>query len=190
MKKNSYLLNDGLLACILIIAILVVGELIKNGPSLAVIGLIFPLIGLLLIYSAVRQFLIWRKFKGTWLEISPNPGKLGDELRCTIYLPPSIKPNSRIRCKLCCKKSETSGSGKSRSTQINEIWAKETSVMIERAPRRDGFNFCTAKFSSEENLSPSSDDGANPKYYWQLELNSELDGVDLEITFDLPMFGS
>lgn len=162
---------------------LVVGEFNKgNAPAL--LGLMFPVVGLGLIAWAVHKTLAWRRFGETPLNMDPYPGAIGGQVGGTIDAHQPYDPSFLAKVTLSCLFSYVSGSGKNRSRKERLIWQTEG---FAHTRSHQGHMQLVFLFDVEKGL-PSSEKRSNRYHFWRLEAEAELPGVDFCRRYEIPVF--
>ncbi|MDX1406409.1 MAG: DUF3592 domain-containing protein [Woeseiaceae bacterium] len=157
-----------------------------NWPAL--IGLLFPLVGILLLVWAVRSTLEWRRFGPAPLSLDPFPGAIGGHVGGTIDLNLPYDPNAEFSLTLTNLHSYVSGSGKSRSRKESAEWQDTQVAHVTRGPDGTRLGF---RFDVPEHLSESDADQSEDAYYlWRLHLNAELPGVDVDRNYEIPVYAT
>jgi hypothetical protein len=163
------------------LAFIMPAELAKEN-WLALIGFLFPLAGAWLLYVAIHKTLQWRRFGALVLTMQPFPGAVGGQVGGAVELPERFRPGQRFRVSLTCVHRRVSGN-RDRDVSESAIWQNEIMAPVEMSGRGSRVGF---RFSVPANLPPTgapSDD----YHYWTVHLQAELDGVDLDHTFDVPL---
>jgi hypothetical protein len=157
-------------------------ELAKgNWPALAI--LLFTVVGLWLLYTAVHTTLQWRRFGALVLTLAPYPGAIGGGVTGTIELPGRFRMAEVFRVTVTCVRRRTSGSGRNRRTTDTALWQDETRAQTNASGRGTQLKFA---FNVPAGLPPS---GAPSRDYvfWAVDINADLPGVDLDSRFEVPM---
>lgn len=96
----------------------VLSELSKPNPQYVIlIALLFPLIGLGLIWAVCVAFLRWRRFGNSAFLLAAVPARLGDSLKGTLVAPASlVQQASQLSVRLVCQSISSTGRGKRRRT--------------------------------------------------------------------------
>lgn len=110
---------------------------IHKGNRLALIGLIFPLIGIGLLIFAIRTTIIWKKFGQSYFKILNNPGTIGGQLNGVIETSTKIKPENGLQLRCYCVNRDSSGE----NTNEHLIWEEEKVIIKDSLsdPRRSAF---------------------------------------------------
>ena len=95
---------------------------LKDGNKGALIALLFPFVGVLLIAGALYAILKYRKYGAVSLQLAAVPGVLGGKLAGIIRVPVNIVAEDGFHLKLQCIHRYVTGSGKHRSTHKDVLW--------------------------------------------------------------------
>ena len=107
------------------------GEILDKGNGWALLGLVFPAIGLLLAGWAIFCVLRWRKFGQSVLQMAFVPGVIGGQFAGVIQTSAKVRPEDGFHLRLRCVRQVTTGSGKQRRTSESTLWEEEGTVMHE-----------------------------------------------------------
>jgi hypothetical protein len=164
-------------------------ELAKSNYAV-LIGLLFPLVGLVLLYQALRATNEFRRFGVVLFEMDPYPGGIGGNVGGHIVLPRldyaiATASTSKLSVRLECVYSYVSGSGDNRSRRESIKWAEEGEPQVENAGQGVRLSL---RFSVPENL-PEAEVKQNGNYhFWRLSVEADIPGVDLDRQFNIPVF--
>ncbi len=157
---------------------------LAEGNRAALLILLFPLVGLWSAYRAVLKTMEWRRFGRLYLDLDPFPGSLGGDAGGTLELPVVFRGNVRFDVSLSCVHSRISGHGKNRSRHESVVWRGKAAVPGEPGVRGTRVRF---RFAVPEQL-PQSEPESHNYHYWAVHLRADLPGVDLDRTFEVPVF--
>ena len=157
----------------------------------ALIGLLFPLIGLFLLYKAIKVTLEYRHFGRVVYSMDPFPGGIGGHVGGHIQVNNLDYRRARearaLSIKLECVYSYVSGSGKNRSRRESIKWAQQGQPKIENAIEGVNLSF---RFDVPEGL-PQADVEQNGAYhFWRLSINADIPGIDLDRSYNIPVFAT
>lgn len=156
----------------------------QNYPAL--LGLLFPLVGIGLIVWAIRRTVHWRKFGQSYLQLDPFPGSIGGQVGGTIELHYPYDPAQRYIITLSSIYSYTSGSGKNRRRREKLNWQDTAVAHTEMGLYGTRIVF---RFDVPEGLPPSQAGSRGDEYeMWRLNLAAALPGVDLDMDYDIPVY--
>ncbi|MEW8693322.1 MAG: DUF3592 domain-containing protein [Candidatus Thiodiazotropha endolucinida] len=167
-------------------AAIAVPEVWRKEGELALIILLFPLVGLVLLYWALRKVREWRRFGATPLVMDPFPGAIGGDLGGEFEFNVPYQPKMACEVTLSSLYSYVSGSGKNRSRHEEVKWQDSGYAQVEPAGRGMRLRF---RFSVPEGLQPSEEESGD-FYLWRLNIKSEIPGVDLDRSFTIPVYAT
>jgi len=153
----------------------------REGNRLALIALMFPLIGMGLLAWAVRTTLRYRRYGISRFELSRNPGIVGHTLAGTVRTPSDLRPPEGFRVVLSCIRRETTGSGKNRSTTEHLLWQEERRTM-------GGPGGLPVAFAIPSDARPSDPGRSDNRVLWRLQVTGDVPGIDYAATFEVPVF--
>lgn len=162
-------------------------EVVEKQNYIALIGLLFPLIGIGLLVWAIRRTLEWRRFGPAPVTLDPFPGSIGGHVGGMIDLNLPFDPAARFRVTLNNLRSYISGSGKNRSRKEEAEWQDALVAHAEHGVSGTRLIF---RFDIPEGLDPSDIDHDDSYYLWRLNLHAELPGTDLDRDYDIPVFAT
>lgn len=162
----------------------------ENYPAL--FALVFPLIGLVLLYQALRATHEYRRFGIVLFEMDPYPGAIGGHVGGHVHVPrldygTAKAPAAKLTVRLECVYSYVSGSGKSRSRRENIKWAEEGRPSVESAAQGVKLAF---RFSLPEDLPQADVTQTGAYHFWRLSVAADIPGVDLNRQFNVPVFNT
>jgi len=153
-------------------------------PDPAYFILLFPVVGLILLYTAVKSFRQWRRFGQLNLSLDPYPGSIGGEVGGSLTL--AARPNSLddLQVSLSCVRISTSkGTGSSSDTRHeNIVWRQRATSRVELAATGARISFVAKIDAGLPDAEPPSDNHTK----WVLKLVSKHGGLDRK--FDIPVF--
>ena len=162
----------------------------EGGNYAVLLGLLFPLVGIFLIYKAVLSTLEYRRFGKLLFEMDPYPGAIGGHVGGRIQVgrlaySTANDPTAELAVRLECIYSYVSGSGDSRSRRENIKWAEQGQPRLEAAGRGVRMSF---RFELPDDL-PEADVGQSDAYhFWRLSLVAKIEGIDLNRKYNIPVF--
>ena len=163
-------------------------EILDKGNYPALLGLLFPLVGIGLLVWAVRETLEWRTFGQSVFRMESVPGVIGGEMSGTVDIPASFDPGQVFDARLTCVNRRTTGSGKNSSTSERILWEdKQESVRSLARPEAMGSGLAV-RFAIPPDCLQTDDTNPNDRILWRLETHAAVPGVDYDATFDVPVF--
>ena len=143
----------------------------------------FTLLGLLVLFLAVRDSFRWRRFGRLEMALDPLPGSIGGHVGGSLELPFHQAASADFRVSLLCMRDrlvEThDGSGRSESVE----WGKETLPEVSRSGRGVRLRFT---YQVPEGLPPSGEP-SDDYHKWVVRIQAEVAGPDLDQAFEIPV---
>lgn len=169
--------------------IFVIPDEVKNGNIAALIGLLFPLVGLFLIYKAMASTIEYRHFGKVLFEMDPYPGAIGGHVggRIQVSRIPYQKAleANELWVRLECVYSYVSGTGKNRSRRETIKWAEQGEPQIDSLGQGIGLQF---RFDVPSGLPHADVEQKNAYHFWRLTVKADVSGVDLNRHYNIPVF--
>ncbi len=163
-------------------------EYVDKGNTLALIGLLFPLVGAGLLWWAISRTLEWRHFGPAPVTLDPFPGSIGGHTGGTIDVNMPYDPAARFSITLTSLHSYVSGSGDSRSRKENAKWQDTQVAHSTTGPKRTRLSF---RFDVPQGLNESDADQSEDSYdLWRLNLKAELPGTDIDRDYEIPVYAT
>lgn len=170
-----------------VICLVVVPEQLRQRNHAALIALVFPVIGLAIIFFALNTTRVWRKFNRTIFAMAAVPVAPGGTLAGEIQVKAGLQPRHGWHLRLSCIRRTTSGAGIRRATSEKLLWQDEKWLRADLPQAGSNATVIPVFFKLPGNLPESSvspDDGI----HWKLEASAELRGPNFHAAFDLPVF--
>lgn len=170
------------------VAFLIPGA-VSQGNKAALIGWLFPLVGVGLLTWAVRASMRWRRFGQSLFTMPRVPAKLGGELRGAIETRVPIDPPEGITLTLSCIERTTRRTrGESETSERILYQDRKQLPQGTGAAATTGWRI-PVRFMLPADQPETDDDSTDSKRLWRLEIDAPLDGVDLHDQFEIPVFG-
>lgn len=161
-------------------------EVVEKQNYLALVGLLFTAVGIGMIVWAIRRTLEWKRFGPTPVMLDPFPGSIGGHVGGTINLNLPYDAANEFQLTLTNLKSYISGSGKDRSRKETAKWQD---MIVAHTESTGTGTRLTFRFDVPEGLRESDAAREDDTYYlWRLDLVGEIDGPDLDRSFDIPVY--
>lgn len=158
----------------------------KANPA-ALIGLVFPLVGLALIIWLGRLWLADRRYGRATFTLDTLPAALGDRLSGELTVPASLPAGSMLRVHLDCVRRRTTGSGRHRSTTEDLLWQDEQRLPLQPHHLLQGTRVHLV-FPLPADQPPSDDTDPENRVLWRLRAQADVPGVDFSALFEVPVF--
>jgi len=160
----------------------------QSGNYAVVVGLLFPLIGLGLLYAAIKVTREYLRFGRVLYEMDPWPGAIGGNVGGRVHINnwqhASASQPIQSRVMLECVYSYVSGSGKSRSRRENILWAEEGVPAMENYGKGLTLAF---RFDVPDGLPEADAKQSSQYHFWRLTVEAESQGVKLERKYNIPV---
>lgn len=163
-------------------------EVTNKQNYIALVGLLFPLVGIGLLWWAIARALEWRRFGPAPFRMDPFPGSIGGHVGGAIDLNLPFDPQARFQLTLTNIYSYESGSGKHRSRKETAEW--QDKLVAHAEPSSSGTRL-TFRFDVPEELNESDAQRDGKSYHlWRLNLNAVLDGPDIDRDYEIPVYAT
>jgi len=162
-------------------------EVLEKGNYAALLGLLFPVVGVFLAVWAVKSYLRLRRYGKMTFTLDNFPAPLGGRLAGKFHSPTRLPAGSVIDARLTCVRKRTSGSGKNRSTRESFLWQDEQRLRLQAHHVLQGTRVHIA-FALPADRPSSDDSDPGNQILWRLELTADVPGVDLHSVFEVPVF--
>ncbi|MDH3748947.1 MAG: DUF3592 domain-containing protein [Gammaproteobacteria bacterium] len=163
-------------------------EIVDKQNYLALVAVLFPIVGIGLLIWAIRRTREWRRFGATPLVLDPFPGSIGGHVGGTIDTNLRFESSNKFMLTLTSLQSYVSGSGDSRSKREKALWQDERLAHIESSPAGTRLTF---RFDVPAGLKESDAEQAGDSYHlWRLNVRASLPNADLDREFTLPVYAT
>lgn len=168
------------------LSFLLYDEVREKGNYPALIGLLFPLVGMGLLVRSIRQTLRWKKFGHAPVKLDPFPGSIGGQVGGAIELAYPYDQSIQFVVTLSSIYSYESGSGKNRSRSEKVKWQDTAAAHSEMGIYGTRIIFC---FDVPEGLAASDAGIKGSDYYlWRLNLRASVPGIDVDNDYEIPVY--
>jgi hypothetical protein len=161
---------------------------LSGENPLALIVWFFPVVGIILLISAIYQTLRSAKFGTSICHLDRVPIAPGRMFRGDIELKTDVPPADGYRMRVLLINAVTNRTGRKRSTTERLIWDTEIVVESTAAMRSPMGTRVPFQFATPPDSHPTDDQDFYNRYLWRLSASAELPGVDYAAQFDLPVF--
>lgn len=164
---------------------IVPGE-VADGNTPALIGLLFPAVGIGLLVWAVREVIRRRRYGDSVLRLDALPVPLGGRLAATLEVPARLTDRD-LDVQLACVHRYRTGTGKNRRTREDTLWEDKQRVDA-RSGSAPGSTSARIEMHLPYDQPVSRAQPAGDRIVWQLSVAADEPGVDYRATFELPVF--
>jgi len=165
-------------------------EELDKGNYVVLFGLMFPMVGIFLIYKALQSALEYKRFGKVLMVMDPHPGAIGGHMGGKIQVSRlhhklASEPSAKITVRLECVYSYITGSGKNRSRRENIKWAEEGHPRVQGSGQGTELSF---RFDVPDKLPESDVEQTDAYHFWRLSVSADIKGVDLNRQYNIPVF--
>ena len=148
------------------IALLAVPQAWANGEWLILFVLIFPLIGVLILWSAIASTLAWLRRGKARLKLATAAPRLGAPVEGHFEFAYGVKPGDAFNVRLVCERTFRGGD----DTTVNTHWTRQVAA---RAVESAGGVRVPFRVDAPSNQPPSDEDGSDKPvtHAWRLEID-------------------
>jgi hypothetical protein len=155
----------------------------------ALLVLLFPLVGLGLLFVFINAWREQKRFGDCFFELAQVPVPVGGILDGMIQTGRPLKLEHELHLKFSCIRRVTTGAGDNRSTTESVLWQNEK-VYLERAnliESEPGHTGIPVHFKVPEDQ-PECYSRSDDSVIWRLEASSKMRGPAFRAIFELPVF--
>lgn len=165
-------------------------DLFQRKNPMALIALLFPLVGMGLVLWAIRATLQWRKYGVSVFEMASVPGILGGSLRGVVRTRVPLWPERGIHATLACIRQITIGSGRERRTTEYILWQDERIIGRDDIIRDPAESLIPIAFDIPSSPPATDDERPGGRILWRLSVTAKVPGVDYCAHFEVPVFAT
>jgi hypothetical protein len=170
-----------------VISLVVVPPQLHQGNHAALIALIFPVIGLALIFFALNTTLAWRRFGRSIFEMAAVPAISGGTLEGEIQVNGKLRPRHGLYLRLSCVRRTTTGASNNRNTTEKILWQDEKWLRADLPQTDLKATGIPVYFKLPDKL-PESTPASGDGIHWKLEASATLRGPNFHAAFEVPVF--
>ena len=159
-------------------------EELAKGNYPALIGLLFPMVGIGLLIWAISATRQWQRFGPSPLILNPYPGAIGGQVGGEVDIRLPYDTSLAMAVTLACVHSYYSGSGKNRSRRESVHWQKDGFAQVSASSQGTKVAFC---FDVPSKL-PASQLSDDSYYFWRVSLHADLPGAHFGRVYEIPVF--
>lgn len=162
-------------------------EVLEKGNRLALLGALFPAIGVGLLVWAIRATMRYRKFGTSVFRMAHVPGVIGRNLAGVILANGYLRPDDGFHLTLTCINRITRRTGKETTTHETVLWQDERTV-TETGRVGARATAIPVSFKLPPDVRESDDGDPANRIIWRLEARASVPGVDYHASFEVPIF--
>jgi hypothetical protein len=170
------------------VSIIIVTQEIGMDNKIVFVVLLFPLVGIITLFFALKETFRWKKFGVSIFEMQTLPGVIGGKLEGMVHTSIKQQLDKAANVRLSCVNRIVSGSGKNRSTSERILWQTETT--LERGTMPTGYKGLIVPVAFEIPSNCRETDSSNPRnsILWRLKIDAAVPGLDYKGVFEIPVF--
>ncbi len=163
-------------------------EILEKANYAALLGLLFPLVGIGLLVWAIRQTIELKKFGQSVFRLATVPGVIGGTLEGTIAVPSHFNPGQDFDLTLSGINRRVTGSGKNQSTTEEILW-QDTATGAKAYAQSEAMGAgIPVKFAIPSECRQTDETNPRNAILWRLEVHAAVPGVDYHARFEVPVF--
>lgn len=148
----------------------------------------FGLVGLLVLFGAIRATIRLERFGKTYFEMASLPFSPGSRLAGAIHVHLDTDVRRGVDLKLCCARIVVTGSGNDRSTHKMPLWEESKNIPPTSLVHGPLDTIIPVEFTIPSDALQTADDNPNDKIQWSLQVKADVSGVNYSDEFELPVF--
>ena len=144
---------------------------------------VFTLVGLHMLFVALRDSLRWRRFGRLQMTLDPLPGSIGGHVGGMLELPFHQAAAADFRVVLLCIRDRLVLTSDRSNRSDSVEWAREMVPDVERSGRGVRLRYT---FEVPEGL-PQSEEPSDDYHRWVIRVQADVPGPDLDQVFEIPV---
>ena len=148
----------------------------------------FGLVGLLVLFGAIRATIRLKRFGKTYFEMASLPFSPGSRLAGAIHIHLDTDVRRGVDLKLWCARIVVTGSGKDRSTHKMPLWEESKNIPPTSLVHGPLDTIIPVEFAIPSDALQTDHDNPNDQIQWSLKVNADVPGVNYSDEFELPVF--
>ena len=146
------------------------------------------LMGLLVLFGAIRATIRFKRFGKTYFEMASLPFSPGSRLAGAIHIHLDTDVRHGVDLKLWCTRTVVTGSGKERSTHKMPLWEESKNIPPTSLVHGPLDTIIPVEFTIPSDALQTDHDNPNDQIQWSLKVNADVPGVNYSDEFELPVF--
>jgi hypothetical protein len=146
------------------------------------------LVGLLVLFGAIRATIRLKRFGKTYFEMASLPFSPGSRLAGAIHIHLDTDVRHGVDLRLWCARCVVTGSGKERSVHKMPLWEESKTIPPISLVRGPLDTVIPVEFVIPSDALQTDHDNPDDQIQWSLEVNADVPGVNYSDEFELPVF--
>ena len=148
----------------------------------------FGLVGLLVLFGAIRATIRLERFGKTYFEMASLPFSPGSRVAGAIHIHLDTDVRHGVDLKLWCTRTVVTGSGKDRSTHKMPLWEESKNIPPTSLVHGPLDTTIPVEFTIPSDALQTDHDNPNDQIQWWLNVKADVPGVSYSDEFELPVF--
>lgn len=148
----------------------------------------FEIVGLLVLFGAIRATLRLERFGHAYFEMNSLPFSPGRHVSGAIHFQLQSDTPHGVDLKLSCIRRIVTGSGNNRSTQTVPLWEDSKNISAPSLSRGPLDTIIPVDFTLPPDAYQTDHDHYSDQVLWLLDVKADVPGVDYTDQFELPVF--
>jgi len=146
------------------------------------------LIGLLVLFGAIRATIRLKRFGKTYFEMASLPFAPGSRVAGAIHIHLDTDVRHGVDLKLWCTRSVVTGSGKERCVHKMPLWEESKNIPPTSLVHGAFDTNIPVEFTLPSDAPQTDHDNPNDQIQWSIKVNADVPGVNYSDEFELPVF--
>jgi hypothetical protein len=146
------------------------------------------LLGLLVLFGAVRATIRLERFGKTYFEMASLPFSPGSRLTGSIHIHLDTDVRRGVDLKLSCARIVVTDLGKERETHKMPLWDESKNIPADSLVRGPIDTIIPVEFAIPPDALQTDHDNPDDQIQWSLKVNADVPGVSYSDEFELPVF--
>ena len=165
-----------------------VAHISQNFDPAYLVPAVFEIIGLLLLFAAIRATIRLERFGHAYFELNSLPFFPGGHVAGVIHFQLQTDTPHGVDLKLSCIRRVITGSGNNRSTQSVPLWEDSKNVPAPSLSRGPFDTIIPVDFLTPPDAYQTDHEHPSDQVLWLLDVKADVPGVDYTDQFELPVF--
>jgi hypothetical protein len=153
-----------------------------------IVPVAFELVGLLLLFAAIRATIRFERFGKTYFEMNARPFSPGGRLAGAIHVQLNTDAPHGVDLQLSCIRRIATGSGEDRSTHNLPLWEDSRNIPGASLQRGPLDTRIPVEFTLPPDAYQTNHDNHDDQVLWLLRAKADVPGVDYSDEFEVPVF--
>ena len=148
----------------------------------------FELVGLIVLFGAIRATIRFERFGKTYFEMTSLPFSPGTRMAGSIHIQLNADAVRGVDLNLSCIRRVVTSTGKNSSVQQVPLWEDSKNVSAASLGHTPLDTLIPVEFALPADAFQTSHDNQRDQVLWMLKVKADVPGVDYSDEFELPVF--